>query len=120
MLPLTATDLAFLTCRHSSQQNAVPCANVQYRSRTEEVGGSNPLTSTSQQPGHRPGGSLPPGRVLPEALPGGEALPWQQSGSNRERFANHCSKGGQEALLSSGGRLTARGRSGLSRGGHRV
>jgi hypothetical protein len=30
--------------------------------RTEEARGSNPLTSTPQSPGHRPGGSHPPGR----------------------------------------------------------
>jgi hypothetical protein len=30
--------------------------------RTEEVRGSNPLTSTPQSPAHRPGGSHPPGR----------------------------------------------------------
>src|SRR4029453_14978369 len=45
-----AADLAFLTCLHGPQHDAVPCAKARYRSRTEEARGSNPLTSTPQQP----------------------------------------------------------------------
>jgi hypothetical protein len=32
------------------QHTAIPCRNARYRSRTEEARGSNPLTSTPQQP----------------------------------------------------------------------
>jgi hypothetical protein len=41
-----AADLAFLTHLHGPQHHAVPCTKTRYRSRTEEVRGSNPLTST--------------------------------------------------------------------------
>ena len=52
-----AADLAFLTRLHGPQHDAVPCAKTQYRSRTEEARGSNPLTSTpplmtSENAGH--------------------------------------------------------------------
>jgi hypothetical protein len=53
-----AIDLGFLTRLPGPQPHAVPCEKVRYRSRTEEVRGSNPLTSTpplmtSGNPGHR-------------------------------------------------------------------
>src|SRR4029453_12833940 len=41
-----AADLAFLTHLHGPQHDAVPCAKTRYRSRTEEVRGSNPLPPT--------------------------------------------------------------------------
>src|SRR5215217_8838218 len=41
-----ATDLAFSTRSHGSQQHRVPWGDAQRRSRTEEARGSNPLTST--------------------------------------------------------------------------
>jgi hypothetical protein len=44
--PARAADLAFLTRLHSSVWRGVPCPRSQCRSRTEEVRGSNPLTST--------------------------------------------------------------------------
>src|SRR5215218_7116524 len=46
-----AADLAFLTCLHGPQHDAVPCAKTRYRSRTEEARGSNPLTSTPKPAG---------------------------------------------------------------------
>jgi hypothetical protein len=53
-----AADVAFLTRLHGPQHDAVPCAKTRCRSRTEEVRGSNPLTSTpslmtSGNAGHR-------------------------------------------------------------------
>src|SRR5215216_755169 len=77
-----AADLAFLTCLHGPQHDAVPCAKTRYRSRTEEARGSNPLTSTPNPAGQsvasvepaalavcwgRPGAANRPGRV-PEAV----------------------------------------------------
>jgi hypothetical protein len=49
-VPSTATDLAFLTRFPVPQHHAVPPEKAQRRSRTEEARGSNPLTSTPQQP----------------------------------------------------------------------
>ena len=46
MLPSTATDLAFLTRLSRSSTPRSSLQECRYRSRTEEVRGSNPLTST--------------------------------------------------------------------------
>jgi hypothetical protein len=48
---IDAADLVFLTCLHGPRHDAVPCAKARYRSRTEEVRGSNP--SPPPQPRRR-------------------------------------------------------------------
>jgi hypothetical protein len=67
-----AIDLRFLTRLPDPQPHAVPCRNARYRSRTEQVRGSNPLTSTPQHSAGHPAGRRPSARPTPSRSPAGQ------------------------------------------------